>query len=73
MKRLIAIDISPATATHCGDGRRRCDKLDAGWPRCDAFPRSKQDPQLDHDGLEYKRLPECIAAEQNAAEKGGSQ
>lgn len=64
MKRQITLDISPATATHCGDGRGRCDKLDAGYQCCDAFPRRRHDPEFDHDMIEYKRIPECLAAEQ---------
>ena len=67
MRRLITLDISPATATHCGDGRGRCDLLDPTWPCCNAY-RHANHPELDHDTFQYKRLPECIAAEQNAAQ-----
>ncbi len=71
MKRLITLDISPATATHCGNGYGQCEHLDVGYQRCDAFPRGEM--KFDTDVCSWKRLPECIAAEQNAAQKGGSQ
>jgi hypothetical protein len=69
-KRLITLDISPATATHCGDGHdRHCRKMFRGTESasCDEFHRGLGSEQIP------LRLPECIAAEQNAAQKGGGQ
>lgn len=68
MPRHIRLDISPATATHCGDGFGRCHFLDGTWPRCDAFPRSKTEPEYDSDKTEFLRSPECLAAEKGASE-----
>ena len=59
--RRIALVIAPATKTHCGDENdRRCAALRPATGECGSlglplFWDSKQ--------LEYKRRPECLAAE----------
>ena len=61
MKRLIMVDISPATDTHCGHGPKQCQNRSWFIPlRCDVFPNR---PLLPDASLEFRRLPECIAAE----------
>ena len=58
-----------ATDTHCGYGWGQCEHLDQGYQRCDMFPHGAL--KFDSDACTYKRLPECIAAE-NAQEGGGA-
>ena len=66
MSRHIRLDIAPATATHCGNGGQQkrdfCGQLHI-WT-CRAFKKT-----LDHDAKthEFKRLPECLAAEKGAS------
>jgi len=74
VRRLITLDISPATATHCGEGGlQNADPCQyaSKKDKCKAF--GKKPLKYDKDADELMRLPECIAAEQNAAQKGGSQ
>lgn len=78
MRRLITLDISPATATHCDThDDSECPHYDryefGGAGHCDVFGTGDNPPQWDNEHRAHKRLPECIAAEQNAAQKGGSQ
>jgi len=54
-KRLITIDIAPATDTHCGG----CPCVDDRQEACGAFRKT---PKVDNWGG-FLRLPECIAAE----------
>ena len=61
--RTIRLQIA-ATETHCGENGQQCKCLDSTWPRCDAFPESKDDPRYDSEKGYHKRLPECIAAEE---------
>lgn len=64
-KRRIALDIV-ATDTHCGEGRTQCPHRNWFIPmRCDCFPNQSLLPDA---SLEYKRLPECIAAEKAEAD-----
>ncbi len=65
MKRLITLDISPATATHCGESGDLCGQA-TKLGGCRAFGRKPL--AYDDTVNEYHRLPECIAAEQNAAQ-----
>ena len=68
MKRLITLDIAPATATHCGLGGsqgRPCSQATTRG-RCRAFGR--QVLGVDLEANEYLRLPECLAAEKGASE-----
>lgn len=61
VKRLIVLDISPATETHCGlCGGGRCPGANSKHDKCRRFRLP-----LTWDGMygEYLRLPECIAAE----------
>ena len=57
-----------ATDTHCGARMERCRHADATWPKCVAFEDSEL--ELDLSEMQFKRLPECIAAE-GAGQKGG--
>ena len=59
-----------ATDTHCGARMERCRHADATWPKCVAFEDSEL--ELDLSEMQFKRLPECIAAE-GAGQKGGDQ
>lgn len=61
MKRPITIDISPATETHCGDVGRFCPQLS---PLCQCRLFGWNILKRDEGRAEYKRLPECLAAEQ---------
>jgi len=61
--RTIKLQIA-ATETHC---QYLCKFLDGTWPRCNAFPDSKTDVKYDSESGRYQRLPECIAAEKEAA------
>lgn len=64
--RTIKLQIA-ATETHCCSDGTRCDFLDGTWPRCDAFPKSKREPEYDGTVGWFRRSPECIAAEKEAA------
>lgn len=59
-KRLITLDISPATATHCTSRDGVCDYYIHEAEHCIAFG-----DEVEHDKETgyRKRLPECIAAE----------
>ena len=59
-KRLITIDISPATETHCGD----CPCADPLLEKCHAF---NKDQEWNEEG-DFLRLPECIAAEKGTGQ-----
>lgn len=69
MPRHIRLDISPATATHCGVGsvarENRCSNVDK-WGKCNAFGRETLG--IDEDADEYLRLEQCLAAEKGASE-----
>ena len=69
MSRHIRLDIAPATATHCGNGGLKqgdaCEHLDK-WAKCRAFGRKPL--SYDEQEGEYRRLPECLAAEKGASE-----
>lgn len=67
-KRQIRLDIV-ATDTHCGAGMERCQYADPTWPKCVAFEDAAL--ELDLSEMQFKRLPQCIAAE-NAQEGGGA-
>jgi len=56
-KRLITIDIAPATETHCGE----CPH--ARVRTCDVFGMRTYADQWDAKTSEWRRMPECIAAE----------
>ena len=62
-KRTIALQIV-ATDTHCGDSGKACQHLDRGYLRCDV--NQEADLKWDSEACEFRRLPECIAAEKTA-------
>jgi len=66
MSRHIRLDIAPATATHCGEvGDLACQFTDC-WGKCRAFGRKSL--PYDESADQFRRLPECIAAEKGASE-----
>ena len=65
--RTIKLTIA-ATETHCEHNGTLCGFLKFTWPRprCLAFTEGQEEPKRDMDHAGYKRLPECIAAEEAA-------
>ena len=66
--RTIKLQIA-ATETHSEDDGVLCDFVKFGWPspRCSAFTDGNNDLIMVPGHAGYKRLPECIAAEKEAA------